>query len=228
MKYISNSVDVISGLTITKDSNSPNDTIIVSPGACYDNTRTVVLSLTASMSKKNNNQLGNANYYVYIISDTSGNNPDILISASSTVPEGLSETTKYRKIGYFKTDSSAHISNIYSYGYNSDVAAGIANVIDAYRSGNNGYIVFSNGFKIQWGYITIANVSGGWNTDIYFLTPFSTSAYCVTDSAYYEETAGDKVNYYGCTARYTNYMRYRVMQERWSRSGYLWWMCVGY
>ena len=44
MKYIGNSLDYISGLIISKDSNSPDDTIIVSPGSCYDSTKSVMMT----------------------------------------------------------------------------------------------------------------------------------------------------------------------------------------
>lgn len=116
MKYISNSVNIIGGLVITKDSESPYDTIIVDVGACYDSEKDIVMQLTASVSKKNEDQLGNANYYVYLISDNNGSNPDVLISTSSTVPTLPSGYTKYRQIGYFKTDGSAKIESIYYYG----------------------------------------------------------------------------------------------------------------
>ena len=47
-KQIANSIDYIGGLTISKDSGSPNDTILVDPGAAYDSTKTIVLALPAS------------------------------------------------------------------------------------------------------------------------------------------------------------------------------------
>lgn len=122
---IANSVDIISGLQITKDSNSPNDTIIVSTGAAYDNERVVILKLANPLSKKNDNQLANATYYVYIIGDNYGTTTDILISTSQIVPALPSGYERYRKIGYFTTDSSGNISKIYSFGINPDGPLGI-------------------------------------------------------------------------------------------------------
>lgn len=228
MKSISNSLDVISGLVITTDSNSPSNTIIVSAGSCYDSTRTSIMQLTASISKYNDGQVAGANYYVYLIAGENGVNPDILISTSAVTPALPADYIMYRKIGYFTTNSSNAIAEIYYYGFNAEAIAGIANVIKSYVYGDSGYIVYSNGFKIQWGFIGIPAIAGGWDANISFLVPFTTANYAVLDSAWYPEAAGDKVNYYGCIARGTTYMTYRVIQERWANSGHLWWMCIGF
>ena len=116
MKSIGNSLDYISGFTITKDSGSPNDTIIVSEGSCYNTTHTAVLSLANSLSKQNTNQAASATYYIYVIGNATGSSVDILISSSSTTPALPSGYTLYRQIGYYTTDSSNDIENIIFYG----------------------------------------------------------------------------------------------------------------
>lgn len=117
-KAIGNSVDYISGLTITKDSGSPEDTIIVSAGSAYDSTKTVVLSLDSSTSKQNLNQAASATYYVYIIGNSTGSLIDILISTSSTTPALPTGYSLFRQIGYYKTNGSNKIDSVSYYGEN--------------------------------------------------------------------------------------------------------------
>lgn len=111
---IANSIDYISGFMITKDSGSPNNTIIVSDGSCYDSTKTVVLNKTNSSTKTNDNQAANATYYIYVIGNSTGSNVDILISESGVTPGLPSGYSLYRQIGYYTTDSSNNISTITS------------------------------------------------------------------------------------------------------------------
>lgn len=135
--YLRNSLGFIWGLVITPDSGSPNDTIIVGSGSCYDTGRTVVLALSSSLSKKNNNQAASATYYVYIIGNDTGSSTDILISTSSSTPTLPSGYTKYRRIGYYTTDSSKHINQIHYYGY-------------AANRDNSSYYIY-NFREINWG-----------------------------------------------------------------------------
>ena len=109
MKYIGNTLDYISGLTITKDSGSPEDTIIVSAGSCYDTTKQIILKLANDTSKQNTSQSPSSTYNVYITSDNDGVSTNILIS--QTDPTG---STKYRKIGYYTTDASGNVASIFS------------------------------------------------------------------------------------------------------------------
>ena len=113
-KSIGNSIDYINGLLISKDTNSPNDTIIVSAGSCYDSDRTVVLALSGNTSKQNTNQGANTTYNVYIIGNDNGTSTDVLISSSSVEPALPSGYTKYRLIGNFTTDSNSKIKTINS------------------------------------------------------------------------------------------------------------------
>ena len=115
-KSIGNSIDYISGLTITKDSGSPEDTIIVSAGSCYDSTKAVVLALSDSISKQNLNQGASTTYYVYIIGNSTGSSTDILISSSSTTPTLPSGYSLYRQIGYYTTNADSEIDMIGYYG----------------------------------------------------------------------------------------------------------------
>lgn len=111
-KAITPLFEYINGLTITKDSGSPNDTIIVDIGSCYDSTNSRVLILDASVSKQNTNQGANTTYYVYIISTSTGNTTDILISSTDVEPTLPTGYTLYRLIGSYTTDSDSNINII--------------------------------------------------------------------------------------------------------------------
>lgn len=111
-RYIGNSIDYISGFTITKDSGNPNNTIIVSAGSCYDSTKTVVLNKTNSSTKTNDNQAANATYYVYVIGNSTGSSVDILIFESSTEPGLPGGYSLYRQIGRYTTDGDNSIQTI--------------------------------------------------------------------------------------------------------------------
>lgn len=158
MNAIGNSIDYISGLVITKDSGSPDDTIIVSAGSCYDSTHNVVLNLSDSTSKQNDNQAAIATYYVYLASDNAdGSNAYILIDDNS-IP--YPAPNKYRQIGYYTTDSDSKINSIayYGIGSNSDKSmASIANNVmpdyantesylkdTEYQVDNAGYLIINN------------------------------------------------------------------------------------
>lgn len=142
MKYIGNSLDYISGLIISKDSNSPDDTIIVSPGSCYDSTKSVMMTLTGNTTKQNENQGANTTYYVYIISSNSaGTNPDILISTSSLTPSP--EPARYRQLGYYTTNGDSKIDEIHYYGFEQDGD----NSLDGYKALRN--IDYSSGISVS-------------------------------------------------------------------------------
>ena len=116
IKQIGNSIDYIGGLTISKDSGSPDDTILIDPGAAYDSTKTVVLALDVITSKQNTTQAANATYYVYIIGNSTGSTTDIIISTEASVPTLPAGYTLYRKIGSYTTNSSNAINSINYYG----------------------------------------------------------------------------------------------------------------
>ena len=111
-KQIGNSIDYIGGLTISKDSGSPNDTILIDPGAAYDSTKQVVLALDVLTSKQNTTQSASTTYYVYIIGNATGSTIDILISTEASVPTLPAGYTLYRKIGSYTTNSSSNIDTI--------------------------------------------------------------------------------------------------------------------
>lgn len=115
MNAIGNSIDLISGLVITKDSGSPEDTIIVSAGSCYDSTKSLVLSLSDAISKQNDNQGANATYYVYIIGNSPASQTDILISTNMVTPALPTGYSLYRQIGSYTTDNNSHINSITIY-----------------------------------------------------------------------------------------------------------------
>jgi hypothetical protein len=111
-KAIGNSINYIDGYVISKDSGSPNNTILVTAGSCYDSTKTIVLNKANSSTKTNDNQAANATYYVYVIGNSTGSQIDILISESGVTPGLPSGYTLYRQIGYYTTDSNNNIKTI--------------------------------------------------------------------------------------------------------------------
>ena len=112
---LSPTIDYIGGLTISKDSKSPNNTIIVSSGSCYDSTKKVVLSLANSISKKNATQAASTTYYVHIVGNATGSSTNIIISNDSISPTLPSGYTLYRLIGFYTTNGNGNINLIYNY-----------------------------------------------------------------------------------------------------------------
>lgn len=220
IKQIGNSIDYIGGLTISKDSGSPNNTILIDPGACYDSTKSIVLSLDVLTSKQNTTQAANATYYVYIIGNSTGSTTDIIISAEASVPTLPAGYTLYRKIGYYTTNSSSNISNIYYYG--NTTSSPSFNIASSYYTTNSGYVMFTNGLKIQWGAV------GGWSPTVYFLVPFTSgTSYIVTTSDDYWQYAGDKQAGAGLNGRAYDYCTFWTQREGGS-PGTIYWIAVGF
>lgn len=173
-KAINNSIDFIYGYTITKDSNSPTNTILVSAGSCYDSTKNVVLASTVSQSKQNSSQGANTTYYVYVIGDDVGNQIDILISTLSVTPNLPSGYTKFRRIGSYTTNSSSSINIIKSNGYSSSIPNAKATIIDYYQSGSSWYRIWSDGWIEQGGQL---HNTTNYVATITFLKDFTTTTY---------------------------------------------------
>ena len=186
MSAIGNSLDYISGYTITKYSNNA---IIVSAGSCYDSGKTVVLTKSASTTKTNSSQSAGVTYYVYVIGNNTGSSTDILITTSSTVPGLPSGYTKYRQIGKYTTDSSNKISTINYYGQGSTAPQGIAAIVETYHSGDSWYRVWSDGWCEQGGVAEAGSVT--------FLKPFANTNYTVLvnnrDEDYNANSQADKL-----------------------------------
>jgi len=185
-KQIANSIDYIGGLTISKDSGSPNDTILVNPGAAYDSTKAIVLKLDVLTNKQNTTQSPNSTYYVYIIGNATGSSTDILISTEPNVPQFPEGYSKYRKIGRYITDSNGYINIIYDNAQSNSVK-----IVKTYLNGYSGYMILDNGFKIQWGHFTNNNRTNGkgpWQyfTNAYTYTPVVLATVC-TGSGYITE-----------------------------------------
>lgn len=191
-KSIGNSIDFISGFTITKDSGSPNDTIIVSEGSCYDSTKTTVLSKSLATTKQNTNQAANATYYIYIIGSSSGSQTDILISESSITPGLPTGYSLYRQIGCYTTDSSNKIDVINYYGHNSTAPQGIATIVKTYVNGTSGYNLYSNGYCEQWGRVTNGALNSSFVVNL--LKRMANTNYCCQVSLFAGENAfGDNL-----------------------------------
>lgn len=151
MKYF------IAGYVISIDSGSPNNTIRVSDGSCYDSAYQVMLTKNVATTKQNTSQTASATYYVYVIGNSTGSSVDILISTSSSNPGLPTGYTVYRQIGYYTTNSSSKISNVYSYGHSAtelNFSNAKAAIIQTYINGSSGYRIWSDGYCEQWGHIT--------------------------------------------------------------------------
>lgn len=151
MSAIGNSIDYVNGLTIAKDTGSPDDTIIVSAGSCYDKTHSVVLKLSGATSKKNTNQGASTTYYVYIIGNATGSTINILISSSSSNPTLPSGYTLYRQIGNYTTNSSSKINFVSYYGNKQQGSNNPSTIVETFVSGTTWYRISGDGWCEQGG-----------------------------------------------------------------------------
>jgi len=117
------SADVISGLVITKNSSSPNDTIDVSSGSCFDSTKVKILELQSAKTKQNDSQAVNTTYYVYLIAKSDLSAYDILITTVSSSPTLPTNYTYYRQIGSYSTNGEAYIDEIYNYSNDASISS---------------------------------------------------------------------------------------------------------
>lgn len=196
-KQIGNVLDFISGFIITKDSGSPEDTIIVSEGSAYDSTKTVVLSLSEALSKQNTTQAANTTYYVYIIGTATGAQTDILISPSQTAPGLPSGYTLYRQIGYYTTNDDNEISTIAYYGNDSNRASAAI----SYTSGDSGFRIYPDGWCEQWGLVEATPARGP--VEITFLKEFANTNYDIQLSVQSDRTGhmgGGCINPFVCSS----------------------------
>lgn len=220
MKAIGNSIGIISGFVITKDSGSPNDTILVYAGSCYDSTSSVVLSTSSNISKKNSPQSANSTYYVYVIGNATGSQTDILISTSSTTPTFPSGYTLFRIIGYFTTDSSANIDYIGFYGINNTGnKATVAYTTKVYQNDKNGYIILSNNLCIQWGFVTTTNVS---NT-VSLLKTYANTNYLVLTTLQLQDTGP-----YAQVVNTLTTSSFKTWETNADLGTGFWWLTIGY
>lgn len=151
-KAIGNSINYIDGYVISKDSGSPNDTILVTAGSCYDYTKTVVLAKNTSTTKQNTSQGASTTYYVYVIGNDSGSSVDILISSSAVTPALPEGYTKFRQIGNYNTDSSSNIQIISN--YSNSMTFSLNSVMPNYTSKTSvstNYLVTSDCFISGYG-----------------------------------------------------------------------------
>lgn len=165
MKSLGNSIDYIGGLIITKDSGSPEDTIIVSAGSAYDSTKTTVLSLANSLSKQNTNQAASATYYVYIIGSSGGGQTDILISPNQVTPTLPAGYTLYRQIGSYTTNSDNKIETINYFGIDSDGNKNISgDIISGVMPNYSAGVTIASGTSVTSDGIIVINAAcnAGW------------------------------------------------------------------
>lgn len=113
--YLGGVLDYISGLVITKEDNTH---ILVSPGMCFSKPDNVKLTLSSQQSVENTGQVASSTYIVFITGNDDGTTIDIVIDLSTGNPDQLPSNyqthPQYRRLGYFLTDSSNHISTVVS------------------------------------------------------------------------------------------------------------------
>ena len=205
---LSPTIDYIGGLTISKDSNSPNDTIIVDSGSCYDSTKKVVLSLANSTSKKNATQAASTTYYVHIVGNSTGSSTDIIISPDSISPTLPSGYTLYRLIGYYTTNGSGNILSIVS-NSNSDNYSYIINNIapnyskaTSFNPSNGGAVNFNGWISVnsytnpndQSFYVSVNGLR------VFAIRGGSQNGYPDDSTSMFIVTAGDVLSYSGNAA----------------------------
>lgn len=162
--YLENSIanikDYISGYIITKDTDN---SIIVSPGSCYDSTFTTVLNTTGNITKENINQGANLTYYVYVIGDSTGLQTDILLSSKSVNPDTPSGYSLHRLLGSFITYGDSKISEIIYYGNDSNKNNNVESILNLIA------LDYANGISIGY-------------------TPTTSSTYTAPDNGAYVAT----------------------------------------
>lgn len=164
-KAIGNSINYIDGYVISKDSGNPNNTILVTPGSCYDSTKKIVLTKDTSTTKQNTSQGASLTYYVYVIGNNSGSSVDILISDLSVTPLLPEGYEKFRQIGNYTTDSSGNIHIISNYSNSVSATTIVNSIFPDYSKGYSvglPYTVTSSGFMFiqvtgydSWHYATV-------------------------------------------------------------------------
>lgn len=117
-------INFLGGLVLSNDGGAPNNVLDIEAGAANDSTNAVVISLGAftkstagswasgsgSNGMGNGLTIANSTWYHVCLANNSGT-PDIWFDTSVTCgnkPTGITDT-KYRRIGSFFTDGSAHI-----------------------------------------------------------------------------------------------------------------------
>lgn len=204
----------IDGLIISRYSA---DTISVTAGSCFDETRTQVLILGSATTKENSSQTASTTYYVYLINN--GTISDILITTESTNPTLPTGYIAYRQIGNYITNADGDIDEHNPKISNLSSSYNPSGLVESYLNGTDGYIVFTNKFCIEWGFAESTNVVGG--KTVNFHNTFRDGNYIVTmgpkgtalSSAYYALEA---------TTREQTYMK---IQYRWGDCS---WMVAGY
>jgi hypothetical protein len=107
----------IDGFVLSIQSNT---SISATSGSCYDSTKTVVLSSATALTAEQTNLASSGTYYLYVAGD-SGSGIQLLISLSSVTPTLPSGYSYYRGVGYAKTDSNAHFTEVTSYNNSSNI-----------------------------------------------------------------------------------------------------------
>lgn len=188
--YLENSIlnvkDYISGLTIVKDTDN---TIRVSSGSCYDSTYNTMIVSTGNITKENDNQGANLTYYVYIVSDTTGRQVDVLISTESDSPPRPTGFDLFRRIGSYTTNNDGNINIIIYYSYVSTTPQGIATIVETYINGPSFYRIYSDGFCEQW--FEYTRESGGGISSISLLKPYKDTNFVAVKMAGVSDIGGN-------------------------------------
>lgn len=154
-EYLGAVLDYINGLIISKEDDTH---ILVSPGICFSIPDSVKLSLSSQQSVENTGQQASTTYVVFITGDDTGATIDIVIDISTNnpnqQPSNISTHTQYRRLGYFTTDSSNHISVVTSESntkeetpstftaYNTDISSGTTDLSSIIPADGHTYLVW--------------------------------------------------------------------------------------
>ena len=236
-KYINNSLDYISGLTIYEDTGDNGD-IVVTAGSCYDSTKSVVLNILTTEAYVSGGMSTDTKYYVYITSsDEADASTDIVLSTSNSSPSPT--PTRYRQIGYFKTytdeNDNVKIKYIVSYGRDEECYKPSRVMLNTLHykdlsTGNTYYAdIYSDGYCEQYGNF-INSLSTNRVETIEFILPFINTEYEFYRSAIFESDTETSINAQyisGCSTKTTTSVNIRVPNKSyilsydWTAKGYI-------
>lgn len=200
--------NAIGGLTLSNDGSTPNSVLDIAAGTAADSTNAVVISISAftkstagawaggsgSNGMGNGLTIANSTWYHVCLANNSGT-ADIWFDTSATCanrPSGITDT-KYRRIGSFKTDASAHILKFTQFGpqflwttmTTDQNAVSINNTPAAYTLGG-----VPTGVKVSaliWG--NLESSSGAWNGSVYSPDITTTAGFILNAASGASQTA---------------------------------------
>lgn len=105
----SNSKGTIYGFELAKQSNT---SVNATPGACWDNTFTYMITSSTSLIAEQSNLSANTTYYIYVTADKDTDECQLIISLSNATPTLPTGYEYYRQLGRAITDGNGYISYV--------------------------------------------------------------------------------------------------------------------